>query len=391
MTKKKPQYRNLLVSFLIATAIVSFSMAYGEGMSAAILYKKLLVPIFRLLCFVTLGLVVGQTIESTGWTEHLSIVARPFFRFSNLGNRCSAAFTAAFISGVISNAMLLDFYQEKKISKLQLFLTNYMNQLPAFFLHLPTTFFIVIPLTGTAGAFYFMLTFAATLLRTLCVLLFGHFYPPLKKNPEYESLNIKGNEKENRKENEKGNEKENGKGNEKKNEKENGKENEKGNEKKRKKRNDKKNQTLFESIQSGLPARIVNITLYVLPIYTLVFVLNHNGFFRYLNETLSAHLTLKFMPVESLSVVMLSFAAEFTSGFAAAGALMQAGILTTKQTVIALLLGNITAFPIRALRHQLPRYMGIFSPKMGLQLLLSGQVFRVLSIIVVGVVYYFVA
>ncbi len=97
------------------------------------------------------------------------------------------------------------------------------------------------------------------------------------------------------------------------------------------------------------------------------------------------------MPVESLSVVMLSFAAEFTSGFAAAGALMQAGILTTKQTVIALLLGNITAFPIRALRHQLPRYMGIFSPKMGLQLLLSGQVFRVLSIIVVGVVYYFVA
>lgn len=359
MTKKKPQYRNLLVSFLIATAIVSFSMAYGEGMSAAMLYKNLLVPIFRLLCFVTLGLVVGQTIESTGWTEHLSIVARPFFRFSNLGNRCSAAFTAAFISGVISNAMLLDFYQEKKISKLQLFLTNYMNQLPAFFLHLPTTFFIVIPLTGTAGAFYFMLTFAATLLRTLCVLFFGHFYPPLKKNPEYESLNIKGNEKEN--------------------------------EKKRKKRNDKKNQTLFESIQSGLPARIVNITLYVLPIYTLVFVLNHNGFFRYLNETLSAHLTLKFMPVESLSVVMLSFAAEFTSGFAAAGALMQAGILTTKQTVIALLLGNITAFPIRALRHQLPRYMGIFSPKMGLQLLLSGQVFRVLSIIVVGVVYYFVA
>ena len=97
------------------------------------------------------------------------------------------------------------------------------------------------------------------------------------------------------------------------------------------------------------------------------------------------------MPVESLSVVILSFAAEFTSGFAAAGALMEAGVLTVKQTVIALLMGNVLAFPIRALRHQIPRYMGIFSPKMGLQLLLSGQVFRVVSIIMMGLLYYVVA
>jgi hypothetical protein len=58
--------------------------------------------------------------------------------------------------------------------------------------------------------------------------------------------------------------------------------------------------------------------------------------------------------------------------------------------VIALLLGNIIAFPIRALRHQLPRYMGIFSPKMGLQLLLSGQVFRILSLVLMGTLYYMV-
>jgi hypothetical protein len=94
--------------------------------------------------------------------------------------------------------------------------------------------------------------------------------------------------------------------------------------------------------------------------------------------------------MESLSVVILSFAAEFTSGFAAAGALLDAGVLTVKQTVLALLVGNVLAFPIRALRHQLPRYMGIFSPKMGTQLLLMGQGLRVTSIIMMGVLYYFV-
>ena len=157
------------------------------------------------------------------------------------------------------------------------------------------------------------------------------------------------------------------------------------------KKNDKKDfPTIIKKIKSKLPGRIIRIIIRVLPIYTIVFILNLNGFFDYLNKALSQFVTLSIIPIESLSVVILSFAAEFTSGFAAAGALMDAGVITVKQTVIALLLGNIIAFPIRALRHQLPRYMGIFSPKMGLQLLLSGQVFRVLSIILMGTLYYMV-
>jgi hypothetical protein len=70
---------------------------------------------------------------------------------------------------------------------------------------------------------------------------------------------------------------------------------------------------------------------------------------------------------------------------------MTAGILNVKQTVLALLIGNVLAFPIRALRHQLPHYMGIYSPLMGAELLLLGQLLRVISIIVVGVAYYVVA
>ena len=111
------------------------------------------------------------------------------------------------------------------------------------------------------------------------------------------------------------------------------------------------------------------------------------GLFNLARKWLAGYVVTTFMPVEALSVVILSFAAEFTSGFAAAGALMDAGVITTKQTVIALLVGNIVAFPVRALRHQLPRYIGIFSPKMGTQLLLMGQSFRVISLVLVGVVF----
>ncbi|MBW2150434.1 MAG: nucleoside recognition protein, partial [Deltaproteobacteria bacterium] len=44
----------------------------------------------------------------------------------------------------------------------------------------------------------------------------------------------------------------------------------------------------------------------------------------------------------------------------------------------------------RALRHQLPRYLGIFSPGIGLKLLLAGQAFRIASLVVVGCVYYYI-
>ncbi len=361
MKSRDIKYNNLGVSIIFTLACIVFSLYYFETITLGVCLKKLGIPLLRLIFFISIGLLAGQLIEGLGWTKQVAVLARPFFAFSNLGNRCSAAFTTAFISGAAANAMLLDFYKDKKISKIQLFLSNYINQFPAFFLHLPTTVFIVLPLTGFAGALYFIITFLATLFRTICFLIFGRLYLKPDQNPdqnmEKEDINILSSQ--------------------------------------RKKKIEKETKTDLTSIiikiKSKLPRRIINIIIWVLPIYTIVFILNSNGFFDYLNKSLAGAVTLTIIPVESLSVVILSFAAEFTSGFAAAGALMDAGVITIKQTVIALLLGNILAFPVRALRHQLPRYMGIFSPKMGLQLLLSGQLFRVLSIILMGIFYYILA
>ena len=133
---------------------------------------------------------------------------------------------------------------------------------------------------------------------------------------------------------------------------------------------------------------MAGIAVYVVPIYSAVYFLNGLGLFDTVRRWLAGFVVTSLVPIESLSVVILSFAAEFTSGFAAAGALMDAGMLTVKQTVLALLIGNVLAFPIRALRHQLPHYMGIYSPKLGAQLLILGQAFRVVSVILVGVLFY---
>jgi hypothetical protein len=345
--QNKDNYRILILSLLISAVVLIVGAYQIDDLNAQSVLLRLLLPLLRLMMFITMGLLIGQIIEATGWTRTLAVIARPLFRFGNLGNQCSAAFTTAFFSGVAANAMLLDFFQERKITRRQLFLSNFVNQLPAFFLHLPTTFFIVISLTGLAGVLYFLITFIAAVFRTMLLLIFGRFCLPAQIDETTDSIHAVP------------------------------------------KKTNFDPKRIWDRIKARLPGRLSRIAVFVVPIYTLVYVLNSLGIFTWLREGLAEYVVTKFMPMESLSVIILSFAAEFTSGFAAAGALLDAGVLTIKQTVMALLIGNIMAFPIRALRHQLPRYIGIFSPKMGTQILLMGQGLRVTSIIFAGVVYYY--
>ncbi len=347
MKKSSPKYRNLAVSLGLSVLMLSAGLVWIEGMTAATVWAKLLKPLLRLLLFIGLGLVVAQAIEARGWTRRIGALARPLFSYANLGPHCSAAFSTAFFSGVSSNAMLVDFYQEKKISGRQVYLTNFINQLPAYFLHLPTTFFIVVPLTGVAGLLYFALTFAAVVLRTAVFVVYGRlFVQPVAEGKSGAAASQNRSRKE---------------------------------------------EGAWAAIRRRMPARFTTILVYVVPIYVAVYFINALGLFNLMRDWMSETLTVRFVPVEALSVVILSFVAEFTSGFAAAGALLDQGVITVKQTVLALIIGNVIAFPVRALRHQLPRYMGIFQPKMGLQILLLGQLFRITSLLAVAVIYYIVA
>ena len=336
----------LLASLGVTAAILLAGLHFDGRTSARQVLDGLLWPLVQLLLTIAAGLAIGQVMEAAGWTRAFSTLARPLFRFSRLGDRCGAAFTAAFASGVAANAMLQDFYKDAKITRKQLYLTNFINQFPAFFLHLPTTFFTVISMTGAAGALYFALTFAAALLRTLVFIFYGRWRLP--PQPPAEATAADGEPPAAR------------------------------------------FKGVWKTVQAKLPERLLRIGLLVVPIYTAVFALNRLGLFGMARDWLADAVVTAFVPMESLSIVVLSFVAEFTSGFAAAGALQDAGMLTTKQTVLALLVCNVLAFPVRALRHQLPHYLGIYAPRMGVQILVLGQLLRVASLAAAGVVFYVV-
>ncbi|MEJ2155904.1 MAG: nucleoside recognition protein [Desulfobacteraceae bacterium] len=345
-SRKKNRKHHAWIALAVTVLLLMAGIGWIDGVDARLVGRRMILPLGRLLAMIAVGLAVGQFIEAAGWTSRLGRLGAPLFRFARLGPRCSAAFSTAFISVTAANAMLYDFWKEGKIARDQLILTNLANQLPAFFLHLPTTVFIVLPLTGWAGALYFLLTFLAAVARLLLVLLWGHWRPGSDAMERTEETTTPRQEKSRR--------------------------------------------AAWSTIKQKLPPRLLSVATYVVPIYIAVFLLNSAGMFNWLRQWLAHWVAASIIPVESLSLVVLSFVAEFTSGFAAAGALLQEGVLSVKQAVLALIIGNVVAFPVRALRHQLPRLMGIFAPKLGLQILLLGQGFRVTSLAAVALVFYVV-
>jgi hypothetical protein len=96
---------------------------------------------------------------------------------------------------------------------------------------------------------------------------------------------------------------------------------------------------------------------------------------------------LSWLSPQSMGIITLQVAAEFTAGLAAAGAMLQAGSMTYQEIVLALLVGNILSSPIRAVRHQFPYYAGIFKPKLAAELIFYNQIFRVGSLILMGGIY----
>jgi hypothetical protein len=108
--KDRPVFKPFIVSLTISGLILLCANILVPDLNVGLIVASLLLPLARLLLFITLGLFIGQFIEASGWMKTLAALARPLFRFGRLGDYCGAAFTASFFSGVTANAMLLNFY-----------------------------------------------------------------------------------------------------------------------------------------------------------------------------------------------------------------------------------------------------------------------------------------
>ncbi|MFH0824086.1 MAG: nucleoside recognition domain-containing protein [Pseudomonadota bacterium] len=348
MSSRRPTSKlRIVVPAILMTAagaLLALGMAgtLGRELTAAEVYHKMVLPLLRLIFYLAAGLMAGLLIENAGWTRKLARWVSPLIRPSNLPSVSAAAFVASFVSGILANTMLMEFHQAGKLTRRELVLSYLVNNgIPIFLVHLPTTAMIVVSLAGPAGLIYPGITFSAACLRTAGVLVFARLtLPDTAMDADSADGLPNGHDKK-----------------------------------------------LVRSLMTALWDRFARLVMYTVPIYVLIFLCVEFGFFNLLRTAVTGRLSAEFFPVEAAGIVVFTVAAEFGSGMAAAGALLNAGTLTVKQAACALIAGTVAAAPIRAVRHQLPTHAGIFSLGLGSELLFLSQLLRTASLIAVTIPY----
>ena len=313
-----------------------------EGDLALLLWRQLLWPLARILLFVSLGLMVANFIESLNWTRRMALLARPLISLGRMSAITGASFSMAFFSGVSANTMLAEAFSKGDISKKELVLANLFNSLPRFFLHLPTVFFLTAPFIGTGAFIYVGITFSAALLQTVLVVLVGRL---VLVGHSREQAGPVPQKRVGAKE-------------------------------------------AWQKSVGRLRKRLPRIIKFLLPVYLLFFVVHQLGLFDRLERLMATSFLFGWLNPQSLSIIILHVTTEFSAGLAAASALLAGHSLTMREVVLALLAGNIVAAPIRAMRHQLPYYMGIFPARLAMELVVVSQLTRASAIILIGYGYF---
>ncbi len=304
---------------------------------------QVILPVLRITLFIALGLFIANLIESLNWTHRLAAIARPLIKAGHLSTVTGASFSVAFFSGVSANTMLSEAFDKGQMSKKELILANLFNSLPRFFLHLPTVFFLTAPLIKLGAFLYVGITFSGAMLQTFLVVMAGRLLLPANDTLTIDAPPQKAKTTF---------------------------------------------QDAFTKSVKRLKKRIGKILKFMIPVYLIFFLLNWYGLFAQIEQFLATNVWfLSWLNPQALGIVILHVTAEFSAGLAAASVLLAENSLSYKEVVLALLVGNILSTPIRAIRHQLPYYTGIYSPKLAIQLVGISQLMRAFCLIFIAVIY----
>ena len=269
-----------------------------------------------------IGIVLMELLIELGWIQKLGFMTAPFMRFGHLQEEVGVGFLASFGSPTAGNSMIADLNKKGLIDRKETLIASLVTSFPATFIFVRDLLPVLIVLLGTTGLIYLGIVVAIGLLRTAITLIIGHILLPPKK-----PLAI------------------------------------------RQEINKKKFAHAFKSAlsASSKPARRIIPAMVIAAI--IVFQLIDIRFFDMISVYMKGLPLLGYLPPEGMPVIAAWFASN-AGAYTIAGRLLADGILSSREIIIVLLTGRVLSSLVR-LRFTIPYYTGIFSPGLGMQIMLT--------------------
>jgi len=281
------------------------------------------------------GVILGKVLEEKGWTRFFRRITRPILRASHLPMCCEGALITALVSGFAGDALLSLHYRDQNLTNRQVILASMILNLPLFLSFVPLLVGIVYPLTGWVGIAYLATQVAASLGLMLIAMVIGRLsLPP----PPQQDVTQDNGETE-----------------------------------------PPMTKVLEKAIKDAVKVTF-RILIIAGPVMGLVFYLVNIGFFHSLQKSIISHIKFPGLSPQALTVTA-AHALHIAGGAAVAGGLLKAHLITTKEALLGMVLGNVIGTPFRSARMALPRYMALYPPRLAGAIILWTQGIRVFMVL----------
>ncbi len=132
--------------------------------------------LLELMIFITVGVLIGQVLEVSGFVKMLSWLTMPITGLGKLSHHAGPAFLMAFQSGAVANSMLVSQRDSGQICNRELYTSVYVVSALSLFAHLPT---FVVPIGMAFGweatIALFGVRFSAIAIQIIITLLISRF------------------------------------------------------------------------------------------------------------------------------------------------------------------------------------------------------------------------
>ena len=298
--------------------------------------KISLIYTIKISIIVLISMFIMNYIINTGIMKKFSELMEPITRHLNMNPLSISSILVCFFSPTVGYSILAEGLKDKKLNEREIIGTSLANSFPSVLSHTITFFIpVVIPILGLTGLLFVLIrlgvAFAKSIIGTIYLSI-------ISKKVDFEVPEIsKMDKKEN----------------------------------------------LEKSLKSTLrfSKRLIPVMLITM---FLVIYLSKIGAFDYLNNLVSPITNILGLN-PNVGLVSLTEIMNVQAAIVMAGGFLNENILSSKEVLIGLIIGNVLSFSTRYVKHSLPLHVSLFGTKLGTKIvMINAAITLLLDIMIIG-------
>lgn len=297
--------------------------------------------LIRVLPPIVIGTLAMAILVEMGWVNKFGFLASPLMHFGHLRQEIGLSFLTSFGSSTAGNSMIAKLHYDEHIDRKETIIATMVNSFPSSIVLSRDLLPIIVALLGTTGLIYLGIVVLIGFVKTLIALVAARLLLTPKTSGTLHA-NIE-------------------------------------------------KKTYREASLTALKRSkrtVIRMALTTTVVSIAIFQLMETGIFDLIADIMKSSFLVNYVPPEGLPIIAGWFASNIAA-YTIAGNLLSAQILTTRDIILALLVGRVLA-SVPRIKSMLPYYTGIFRPELGLKIMTVSLIMQNgIMLAIIGIILFF--